>query len=88
MENQIPSIEYIQDCKIQLQRNTRNQLLEKTDRYILSDFLLTEDQKNEIILYRQLLRDYFNRDDVVNWVFTFENQQLPEFPHMPDFVRM
>ena len=88
MENQIPSIEYIQDCKFQLQRNTRNQLLEKTDRYILSDFLLTEDQKNEIILYRQLLRDYFNRDDVVNWVFTFENQQLPEFPHMPDFVRM
>jgi hypothetical protein len=88
MENQMPSIAYIQNCQIQLQRNTLNQMLEKTDRYILSDYPLTEDQKNEIKIYRQLLRDYFKRDDVINWVFTFENQQLPDFPDMPDFVRM
>ena len=27
----VPSKEYIQNCKMKLQRNTRNQLLEKTE---------------------------------------------------------
>ena len=81
-------IQYIQDSIIQLQRNTRNQLLEKTDRYILLDFPLTDEQKNEVKSYRQSLRDYFTRDDVINWTFTFENQQMPDFPTIPDFVKI
>ena len=89
MENQnIPSIEYIQGVQIELQRNTRNQLLEKTDRYVLSDFPLTDEQKNEIMVYRAALRDYFSRDDVINWRFTFENQDMPPFPTAPDFVKI
>lgn len=88
METHPPSIEYMQDVQIQLQRNTRNQLLEKTDRYILSDYPLTDEQKNEIKAYRNALRDYFARDDVKNWTFTFEAQYMPDLPAIPDFVKI
>ena len=37
--------------------------------------------------YRQALRDYFSREDVKNWTFTFENQNMPDFPVMPDFLK-
>lgn len=84
--SKLPTIEYIQNQHIQLMRNQRNQLLEKTDKYILSDFPLTVDKKDEVKAYRQALRDYFMRDDVVNWVFTFENQYPPDFPTAPSFL--
>ena len=82
----IPSKEYIQNCKMKLQRNTRNQLLEKTDKYLLVDYPISDEQKEEVRVYRQLLRDYFSREDVINWVFTFENQQMPDFPPEPIFI--
>lgn len=83
---QVPSKEYIQNCKMKLQRNTRNQLLEKTDKYLLVDYPISDEQKEEVRVYRQLLRDYFSREDVINWVFTFENQQMPDFPPEPSFI--
>lgn len=79
-----PSMEYIQKCQIELQRNFRNELLEKSDRYMLSDYPLTDDQKNEIKVYRQALRDYFSRDDVINWTY---DKELPAFPTVPSFVK-
>ena len=82
-----PSIEYIQNQHIQLKRNERNQLLEQTDKYLLSDFPLTEQQKNDIKIYRQELRDYFSRDDVINWKFTFEDQYPPNFPIKPEIIK-
>jgi len=38
-------------------RAERDQLLLNTDKYMVSDFPLTADQKNEITTYRQALRD-------------------------------
>ncbi len=78
-----PSIEYMQQCQIQFKRDERNQLLLKTDKYLLEDFPISKEKKEEIRIYRQQLRDYFARDDVKNWVFTFENQYLPDFPNEP-----
>jgi hypothetical protein len=88
-ENQEQETEYkpnfasMQECQIQLKRNERNQLLEMTDRYLLSDYPISDEKREQIRAYRQALRDYFARDDVKNWVFTFENQYLPDFPEMP-----
>jgi len=89
METKIlPSIEYIQGIQLQLVRNQRNQLLDKTDKYVLADYPLSDEQKNEVKLYRQALRDYFERDDVINWIFTFQNQQPPDLPLIPSFIKM
>ena len=82
-----PNIDVIQKDNIEFKRNERNQLLQKTDKYILPDFPLTDEQKEEVKLYRQALRDYFDRDDVINWVFTFENQHPPDFPPKPEFMK-
>ena len=83
----MPSIEYIQNQNLQLKRYERNELLLKTDKYLLNDFPLTDDKKNQVISYRQSLRDYFDRDDVRNWTFTFDNQQPPDFLTAPDFIQ-
>lgn len=52
-----------------LLKNTRNQLLNDTDKYLLPDFPITADNLIKIKEYRQLLRD-----------FTNNNYILPEFP--------
>lgn len=79
-------IAYIQAQNLQFMRNARNQLLEKTDKYMLPDFPISDDKKEQIKIYRQALRDYFNRDDVINWQFTFEVQHPPDLPNKPDFI--
>lgn len=83
-----PSIEYIQGLHFQLRKQERNDLLQRTDKYVLPDYPLSEDQKNEIIAYRQLLRDYFERDDVKDWAFTYECQYPPDLPIPPSFVKV
>lgn len=80
-------IAYIQAQNLQLMRNERNQLLEKTDKYLLSDFPISDDKKEEVKIYRQALRDYFNRDDVISWKFSLANQYPPDFPEKPDFIK-
>lgn len=41
-------------------RSIRNNFLLQTDKYILSDYPLTTEQRNNIISYRQQLRDLPN----------------------------
>jgi hypothetical protein len=82
-----PSLEYLQDVKLKLCRSNRKQLLEDSDKYLLSDFPLSEEQRNTIKIYRQELRDYFTRDEVQNWKFTFKDQYPPNFPTKPDFMK-
>jgi hypothetical protein len=66
-------------------RNLRNELLNQTDRYLLNDYPITEEQKIEVINYRQKLRDFINEnktkylDDGINFI---------EFPKVPDFLNI
>ena len=41
-------------------RNTRNSLLQLTDKYLLSDYPISDEKRYEIIEYRQYLRNYIN----------------------------
>ena len=40
----------------------RNELLNQTDRYLLNDYPITEEQKIEVTNYRQKLRDFVNEN--------------------------
>jgi hypothetical protein len=53
-------------------KNERNQLLIKTDKYMLSDFPITPEQLELVKQYRQELRDFTNNDFIM--------------PVKPDFV--
>jgi len=86
--NIVPPIDEMRQSQLNLQRHYRNQLLDTTDKYVLPDYPLSDEEKNEIKIYRQELRDYFERDDVVNWVFTFQNQQPPDLPVHPRFIKI
>jgi hypothetical protein len=50
-------------------KNTRNQLLEKTDKFLLSDYPISPEQLEIVKQYRQALRD-----------FTNNNYEMPEKP--------
>lgn len=41
-------------------RNTRNSYLNLTDKYLLPDYPITDENKEVIINYRQYLRDFMN----------------------------
>ena len=41
-------------------RYTRDSYLYSTDKYVLSDFPITEEKRNVIKEYRQMLRDFIN----------------------------
>jgi len=43
-------------------RNTRNSLLQLTDKYLLSDFPISDEKRYEIIEYRQYLRNFINEN--------------------------
>ena len=66
-------------------RNLRNELLNQTDRFLFNDAPITEEQKQEMIIYRQKLRDFINEnkskylDDGINFI---------EFPKAPDFLNI
>lgn len=49
-------------------RNTRNSYLVLTDKYLLPDFPITDENKNIIKAYRQYLRDFINvnYDSIIN----------------------
>lgn len=48
--------------KLVFLRNTRNSYLELTDKYILSDYPITEENRNIIKTYRQYLRNFINEN--------------------------
>ena len=79
MSNFIPNNEHY----LKRARNIRNELLNRTDRYILSDYPITDEQKQEIILYRQNLRSFINenKDKILTGV-------IVDFPEQPNFINL
>ena len=65
-------------------RNIRNELLNKTDRYMLEDYPLTVEQKEIIKVYRQTLREFINenKDKILS------EGKTPEFPTQPEFLNI
>ena len=45
-------------------RGIRNQMLDESDKYMVSDFPLTDEERYQMKLYRQYLRDYTKQN---NW---------------------
>jgi hypothetical protein len=64
-------------------RNIRNELLNKTDRYMLIDYPLEDDKKEIIKAYRQTLRDFINDNKEA-----FLSGLKPDFPPQPDFLEI
>ena len=44
-------------------REIRNQMLDESDKYMISDFPLTDEERVQMGLYRQYLRDYTKQKD-------------------------
>jgi len=66
-------------------RNMRNELLNQTDRFLLSDYPITEEQKQEIIIYRQTLRDFIN---INKDKYLIDGISFVEFPTPPEFFQV
>jgi hypothetical protein len=62
-------------------RNIRNELLNKTDKYILSDYPITLEKQMIIKTYRQDLRDFINNNEI-----KILAGEKVEFPQQPDFI--
>ncbi len=62
-------------------RNIRKELLNKTDKYILSDYPITLEKQMIIKTYRQDLRDFINNNE-----FRILAGEKVEFPQQPDFI--
>ena len=62
-------------------RNIRNELLNKTDKYILSDYPITLEKQMIIKTYRQDLREFINNNEI-----KILAGDKVEFPQQPDFI--
>ena len=62
-------------------RNIRNELLNRTDRYILSDYPISLEQQMIIKAYRQDLRNFINENKE-----KILNGEKIDFPPQPDFI--
>ena len=62
-------------------RNIRNELLNKIDKYILSDYPITLEQQTQIKLYRQELREFINENEIKKLA-----GEKVEYPQQPDFI--
>ena len=62
-------------------RNIRNELLNKTDKYILSDYPIALDEQMKIKLYRQELRNFINENEI-----KILAGEKVDFPQQPDFI--
>jgi hypothetical protein len=65
-------------------RNIRNELLNKTDRYMLEDYPnLSSEELTNMKAYRQALREYINinKDKILNG-------EKIDFPTQPDFINI
>ena len=77
MSNFIPNNEHF----LKRARNIRNELLNRTDRYLLSDYPITLEQQKIIKTYRQDLRDFINNNKE-----KILNGDKIELPKQPDFI--
>ena len=75
--NYIPNNEHF----LKRARNIRNELLNRTDRYVLSDYPISIEQQMEIKVYRQDLRNFINdnKEKILNG-------EKIDFPPQPDFI--
>ena len=75
--NYIPNNEHF----LKRARNIRNELLNRTDRYLLSDYPITLDQQMIIKTYRQDLRNFINdnKEKILNG-------DKIDFPTQPSFI--
>jgi len=58
-------------------RNERDSLLYNTDKYMLPDYPISLENLEKMKIYRQELRDFFQKDEVVNFPSPLK---LPVFP--------
>jgi hypothetical protein len=77
MSNFIPNNEHF----LKRARNIRNELLNRTDKYILSDYPITLEQQMKIKLYRQELREFIN----INNELILTGAKV-DYPIQPDFI--
>ena len=77
MNSYIPNNEHF----LKRARNIRNELLNRTDRYVLSDYPISLEQQMEIKAYRQNLRNFINdnKEKILNG-------EKIDFPPQPDFI--
>ena len=75
--NYIPNHEHF----LKRARNIRNELLNRTDIYILNDYPISLEQQMIIKAYRQNLRNFINdnKDKILNG-------EKIDFPQQPDFI--
>ncbi len=62
-------------------RNIRNELLNKTDKYILPDYPITLEKQMIIKTYRQELRNFINENEI-----NILAGEKVDFPQQPDFI--
>ena len=77
MSNYIPNNEHF----LKRARNIRNEWLNRTDRYLLSDYPITLEQQMMIKTYRQDLRDCINNNKE-----RLLNGEKVDLPQQPDFI--
>ena len=75
--NYIPNNEHF----LKRARNIRNELLNRTDRYVLSDYPISPEQLMEIKEYRQNLREFINENEI-----KILAGEKVEWPKQPDFI--
>jgi len=64
-------------------RNIRNELLNKTDKYLLSDYPITLNEQMKIKLYRQELRQFINENEI-----KILAGEKVDFPPQPNFINL
>ena len=64
-------------------RNIRNELLNKTYKFILSDYPISLEQQMIIKTYRQDLRQFINNNEIK----LLSGEQC-DFPNQPDFINL
>jgi hypothetical protein len=80
MSNYIPTNEHF----LKRYRNIRNELLNKTDKYILSDYPITLDQQMQVKIYREELREFINKNKEL---ILAGNNEI-KLPEQPDFINL
>ena len=79
IDKEIPEID--KEIYLQCARGIRNQLLIKSDVYMLQDYPISQEQLIEIKAYRQSLRDFIN----INKQKILNNEEVI-FPQSPNFI--
>ena len=66
---------------LQRARNIRNELLNKTDKYVLPDYPISLSQQMIIKTYRRELREFINNNEI-----KILAGEKVDFPQQPDFI--